>query len=364
MSWGADGESSDRQSYDRGGPLLETYSREGSGLVAVPLRALGTHNVLLLAGDDGPRLRKRAQRAFDAILALEEKLSKFREDSEVSLVNRLGAQREVRVGPDLIALLDVARRAWDATGGAFDVTVGGLLEAWGLVEMSARRPDDAELERLLGRRGMDLVAVEAATGGVRLRRDGVAIDLGGIGKGYAIDRAVDVLREEGIEAGAIVSGRSTVVTWGQPPAGAEGGGWRVEVVHPVLEGEALCTLSAHPGAISTSGAYERWVRDGSRRIGHVIDPRTGRPSCAVEGVTVWTPSALLGDVLSTALFVLGEEAFDSTGKLERLVEALGEPGAPARATVLLAMPDTSSWGGVRVRYEALGAPGFAPPEGA
>jgi thiamine biosynthesis lipoprotein ApbE len=183
----------------------------------------------------------------------------------------------------------------------------------------------------------------------------VSVDLGAIGKGYAVDLLTRRLRERGIEAGAVISGRSSILVWGTPPGEDS---WRFEVVHPDDPEETLATLRVMEGAISSSGASERSFFRGGREYGHILDPPTGRPASRVRGVTVWSETAILGDVLSTALFVLGEEALGEDGCVRRLVEAWKTPGSAGRAGVLLVTPDQGVWGGIRCRTFHAGKPGF------
>jgi thiamine biosynthesis lipoprotein len=336
-------------------PLIETYGRPGSCFERFRRRALGTENVLLLERREGLDPAGAAREAFELIERLELRLSKFLPESELSLVNALAAGRPVGVGEELQELLRLSREAWELTGGAFDPTVGGLLRAWGFVDGAGRVPADAEIEALLTLRGMDHVELDPAAGTVRFDRPGVELDLGAIGKGYVADRAADLLQARGIAAGAVLSGRSSIVAWGLPP-GEEG--WRVELAHPEDPGGSLATLVAEPGAISSSGAYERRIRAGAREYGHVLDPRSGRPVERLKGATIWSPSALLGDVLSTALFVLGREALEPGGAVEKLARAWSGPGEEPRVSALIAESDPGAWGGVRSESFFLGRPGW------
>ncbi len=347
-----------------GGPLLESYSQSSSGLRRFDVTAMGTVNALLLSqGDlDETELALVAHDACEHLLELDALLSKFRPDSELSLVNGLAASRPVAIGEEFLELLLLARQAWEISDGAFDPTVGPLLRAWGLVDLAAREPADAEIAALLECRGMDLVEIDPGAMTVRFARPGVEIDLGGIAKGWAIDRLAARLCERGVTAGAILGGRSTVLSWGDPP---DESGWAVEVVHPDDPDEqqdVLCRLDVQPGALSTSGAYERCVRLAGRTIGHIVDPRSGRPvdaaDDAVRSATVWTRCAAAGDVLSTALFVSGTDALGSEGCVERLVKVWDPPPLEPRASVLLALADTSSWGGIRTVSHHSGEPGF------
>jgi len=336
-------------------PVLESYSRPGSGLLRFEARGMGTLNVLLLGGASEKVLREGAQDALDCLVRLEQSLSKFLPSSDLSILNFLGATQPVNVGSDLLHLLLRSREAWEITGGAFDPTVGGLLEAWGLVHMDGRIPDDAEIEKVLAATGMDHVIVREGLGTVQFDGPGVSLDLGGIAKGYAVDFLADLLREREIPVGAVISGRSSVVTWGSPP---DGDRWRFEVVDPSDAEEALRTLLVEPGAVSTSSASERRFLRGGREYGHVMNPRTGSPARGVKAVTVWTETALMGDVLSTTLFVLGREGLVEHGAAERLVRKWhGGPGAP-RASFLLVVENPAVWGGFDVVLHHIGKPGF------
>lgn len=336
-------------------PLLESYSGPGSGLKRYEARGMGTLNVLLLGGADDNVLSRGAQEAFDVFARLEQVLSKFLPGSDVSLVNDLAAAQLVRVGPDLLELLKLAREAWELTEGAFDPTVGPLLKAWGFVDREGRIPSEAEIERLLAARGMSHVLVDEEKGTVEFDHEGVSIDLGAIGKGYAVDVMARHLKARGIPVGAISSGRSSVLAWGMPP-GEEC--WSFEVVRPDDPAEALCTLQVEPGALSSSGAYERRFLRGAKEYGHILNPRTGYPATTVRGATVWSESALLGDVLSTALFVQGPRAAAPGGPLQKLADAWKEPGAESRVSALVVEDDPGSWGGLKVGTHHIGKAGF------
>lgn len=332
------------------GPLIESYSMPGSGFSRYEAWALGTLNVLLLAEDTGS-----AQAAFDKLNAIEQRLSKFLPESDVSLLNTLGASRPVTVGKELLELISRSREAWELTDGAFDPTIGPLMRAWGLVDMEARTPDNLELSKLLECRGMDLVEMDPDMMTVNFSRPGVNIDLGAIGKGYAADRVASLLRDRGVETGAMLSGRSTVVTWGLP---ADEESWQVEICQPGNEEEVLCRLAMRPGALSTSSAAERFLRSGGKTYGHIIDPRDGLPTATIESATIWTRQAALGDVLSTALFILGREALGEDGCVEKLVKAWTPPGETPSASIILAEKNPGSWGGVGWEAFHIGEPGF------
>jgi thiamine biosynthesis lipoprotein len=326
--------------------FLESYSRDGAfERFAAP--GMGTENVLLLPQAAGPALGKLAQDSFREFERLERILSKFRADSDLTELNETGAEGPVRVDEDLFRTLEFAKSAWELTDGLFDPTVGELMAAWGLVDMAGRVPDEAELTALRKRRGMDKVLLDSETQSVRLAAPGVRLDLGGIGKGYAADRLVDSLKKAGVEAGAVLCGRSTTVTWGLAPGESR---WRFEVVHPDEPSTALTTLEAVPGAMSSSGAYERQVQVGTQSYGHILDPVSGRPCARLRSATVWTGNGLLGDVLSTVLYLAPDWLADED-RVRALAHAAGQE---TRYSALLIEAAPNAWGGLATREIHVG----------
>ena len=337
---------SDRAPSPQQQAFLESYSRDGAfERFAAP--GMGTENVLLLPQATGAALGKLAQDAFREFERLERVLSKFRVDSGLTEVNEMGAEGPVRVDEDLFRTLAFAKSAWQITGGLFDPTVGELMAAWGLVDMDGRGPNEQELTALRKRCGMDKVILDAKARSVRLAVPTVRLDLGGIGKGYAADRLVDRLQAAGVEAGAVLCGRSSTVTWGLAPGESR---WHFEVVHPDEASAALATLEAVPGAVSSSGAYERKVRVGTQTYGHIVDPLSGRPSGNVRSATVWTGSGLLGDVLSTVLYLAPDWLADEA-PLRALARA---DGREARCSALLVEAAPTAWGGLATREVHIG----------
>jgi thiamine biosynthesis lipoprotein ApbE len=333
---------------------LDSFGSDLSGWIRWNYDALGTTNLLLLRSDDRDRGLAAAEHARELTALLERRFSKFDPESELSLVNQLAGDRPVRVGTELFELLQCSRLAWEASGGAFDPTVGSLLSAWGFVDLVPRVVSPEEVEASLARVGMDVVELDPIERTVRFLRPGLSLDLGGVGKGSIADRIAARLRADGIEAGAVSLGRSTIVVWGSAP---DGGNWRISVEHP--NGEAAgppLLLDVDPGAVSSSGVSERRLRVAGDDIGHIFDPRSGKPARSVASATIWTPTACVGDVLSTSLFVLGPASTPSGEALERICRTLA-PGDP-RASLLWFEDDPTRWGGVRERVSHLGQPGF------
>jgi FAD:protein FMN transferase len=271
--------------------------------VALALEAMATRFELLLAGDDPVRLRAAGEEALREIERAEALLSRYRPTSPVAWINDRAGGQPVRVDPDVFRLLEQCRDLARLTDGAFDPTVGPLLRAWGFLDGSGREPDPASLAEARGLVGMEPVELDAAAFTVRLPERGMELDLGAIGKGFALDAAIQSLQQNVASVSALVhGGTSSVHVLGRAPAGlAWRVGWRVpgEPEARPLDLEAALSVSAPHGKAFTA--------DG-RTYGHVLDPRTGQPTRAAQTAAVRGPSSTLCDALSTALLVLGEPA--------------------------------------------------------
>jgi FAD:protein FMN transferase len=249
-----------------------------------------------------PRGIAGASFALDEIDRLEAQLTVYRDDSEVSELNQNAAEAPVTVERGLFELLSLSKQLHRQTEGAFDITAGPLIRCWGFLSRQGRIPDSAELESARRRVGMSQVSLDAGNQSVRFARPGVEINLGSIGKGFALDRASAKLREHGLRTALLSGGRSSVVA-----LGGDQGGWLVGVRHPYKTGCRIATIRLKNAAMATSGAGEQYFVAGGRRYGHILDPRSGVPACGVAGATVVASSGAIADALATAFFVGGAE---------------------------------------------------------
>jgi FAD:protein FMN transferase len=249
-----------------------------------------------------------ACRALDVIDALEEQLTVYREDSEVSRLNATAHSGPVEVEQGLFGLLEVAIALSRETDGAYDVTAGALSEAWGFVRGPKSVPDEMTLADARARTGSHHLRLDPDRRTVAFDREGIRINLGSIGKGYAIDRAVDVIRAHWWPTSALVhGGQSSLYALGSPP-GQFGGRWEIALRNPFEPETPLGTLRLRNRGLGTSGAaFQQFVVDG-RVYGHLIDPRSGEPALGPASVTVLAPTAAMADALSTAFYLLGPEA--------------------------------------------------------
>jgi thiamine biosynthesis lipoprotein len=250
-----------------------------------------------------------ATRALDVVEALEAQLTVYNDESEVARLNASAHLGPVEVEAGLFDLLERAVSIARATGGAYDVTAGALSLAWGFTRGPKRVPDAGTLADARARTGSGHLTLDPDRKTVAFDRPGIVINLGSIGKGYAIDRAVEVIRGHWWPTTALIhGGRSSLYALGSPPDDF-GGRWQVALRDPFLPDLPLGTIHLRNRGMGTSGtAFQRFEAHG-RVYGHILDPRTGEPAPddGPASVTVLAPTAAEADALSTALFLLGPE---------------------------------------------------------
>jgi len=290
------------------GPRREAVVRRIDGL-------MGTTAMLgaVMAPGRGAEAEPLLREAEQTLRRVEARMSTWLADSETGRLNAAPAGRHVPLSPEVLGLLRTARRAAVDTDGAFDVTCRPLIELWREAGRRGKPPTDAELAAARAASNWNLIELDAK--GAVKRSDTARVDLGGIAKGYAIDRALDVLKRDGRLEGGLVDVGGDLACFGRPPSGDR---WPVEVQNPFGDG-VLLRLRLPGGAVSTSGAYARYVEIDGTRYSHILDPRTARPADAARSVTVVAPTAVTADVWATALSVLGVEGFS---RLPAGVEAL------------------------------------------
>jgi thiamine biosynthesis lipoprotein len=265
---------------------------------------MGTEFTLVCYGNDGQYLAEVGHEVFAEIDRLEAQLSKYNPRSEISVINRTAAGRRVRVEPKLFELLADSIQYSDSTGGAFDVTAGPLIKAWGFFRGKGRIPPHSEIAQVLGRVGYRHVHLNHAERTIHVDVEGLELDLGAIGKGYAVDQAVDILRRYQVRQALISSGTSSLYAIGAPP-GLQA--WPISLRNPYDKESAADVVHLGNGALSTSGNYEKFFELGAKTYAHILDPTTGRPVENMLATIVIAPSACAADALSTAFYVMGVE---------------------------------------------------------
>jgi thiamine biosynthesis lipoprotein len=262
-------------------------------------RALaGTLYQIDVLTDDEARGRDATQAAFDEVARAEAVLSEWDESSEVSAVNRAAGNTAVRVSPELFGVLN--RSLWfsEMTEGAFDVTFATCGHLWSIRKQ--RIPTEESLSRCLENVGFQKVVLDPSRSVVFLPEASMRMGLGGIAKGYRVDRAADILSARGI-TDYVVNGGGDIRLAG----GGGEGPWEVTIAHPREPGGRLGEVKLDEGAIVTSGDFSWYFEKDGIRYHHILDPRTGRPARRSVAVTVVGESAMDADALATGLFVMG-----------------------------------------------------------
>ena len=287
-------------------PLLARRGAARAERLEASRAALGTWMRVVVRGVERPRAERAIQRAFATVREVDAQMSVHRADSQLNRVNAAAGRGAIHVDP---AVVEVVSRACDnarRSAGVYDPTVLPLMRLYGFYGESRTAPPDArEVDRVLACMGWEQVTVDAAAGTIALARGGAGLDLGSIGKGWAVDRAVAALRAEGVRDGLVDIG-GNVYGLGVPEDGAEG--WSVGAFHPV-SGELDRVFVLHDTAVATSGNSEQTRMLGSLRIGHLFDARHGRPANGHLSATVHAHSGVEADGRSSTAFLVGPDRF-------------------------------------------------------
>jgi len=255
-------------------------------------------------GRDADALPRIVDEAFDEVDRIDRLMSHYKANSPLSRINREAAQHPVAVEAELFDFIVDAMRYHRDSDGAFDITVGPLMKAWGFFQGEGRVPSENELAAARRHVGGVHVTLNPISKTIGFDEPGVELDLGGIAKGYAVDRVVGLLRRRQIAAALISAGGSTIYGLGAPP-GADG--WEVKLQDPIDPRRIAFAIGLKDRALSVAGSSEKAFEAGGVRYSHIMDPRTGRPVQGVLSVAVLASSGTAGDALDNAFFVLGPE---------------------------------------------------------
>ncbi|HXI27657.1 MAG TPA: FAD:protein FMN transferase [Vicinamibacterales bacterium] len=264
-------------------------------------------------GPDPDALPRILDEAFDEVDRLDRLMSHYKADSPLSRVNREAAQHPIAVDRELFDFIAAALRYSRDSNGAFDITVGPLMKAWGFFGGEGHVPSAPELAEARRLVGSEHVIVNPASRTIAFDASGVGLDLGGIAKGYAVDRVVGLLQQRQVAAALISAGGSTIYALGAPP-GRDG--WTITIQDPLDSRKSALTLEVKDRAVSVAGRSEKSFEAGGVIYSHIMDPRTGAPAQGVLTVVVLARSGTEGDVLDDAFFVLGAEG--SRAYIDRL----------------------------------------------
>jgi thiamine biosynthesis lipoprotein len=270
-------------------------------MITLALQAMATRFELVLNGDS-PGLRAAGEEALAEVVRIESMLSLYKPTSEAAVINGRAAAQPVRVSTEMFALLQRAVALSRETKGAFDITIAPLVRCWGFMRGQGSVPTDEQIADARDNVGFDFLDLNESERTVRFLRPGMMLDFGAFGKGYAVDCAVELLREFGIESALLHGGTSTVVGIGHAENCAS---WKVAVTGAPPGDKVLWLVELQNNSLGVSAVWGKSFASQGQTFGHILDARTGQPSQRAELAAVNVPSAADSDALSTALLVEG-----------------------------------------------------------
>jgi FAD:protein FMN transferase len=264
---------------------------------------MGTSMTIEVSGGDAASRADVIDEAFASMVEIDRLMSNYRTDSELTEINTEAAAHPVHVSDPMWGVLSAAQMVSQRSGGAFDVTVGPLVRLWGFHDKKPHIPTDTELQQVRPLIGYQNLVLNPGAQTVSFKRSGVELDLGGIAKGFAVELAGGVLRRRGYSGLIDAGGNQYLVGH---PAGKSS--WQMGIEDPDKPGGLLGVLDLEGGAISTSGGYHNFFVANGKTYGHLLDPRSLKPSDSALSVTIVSPDATLADALSKPAFILGPVA--------------------------------------------------------
>ena len=265
--------------------------------------AMGTTYTVDVYGSNPGILEAAAEAALGEAQRLDRILSDYLPDSELSEVNRHAFEHPVRVSREFFDLLAVCNEYSRHSEGSFDITVGALMRVWGFYKGSGRLPHRAEVAAALQHVGYRHVVLDRNAETVRFDVAGLALDAGGVGKGYAVDKMVGVLKASGITSALVSGGGSSIYGLGAPPDDPRG--WEVKIRDPRDASRWVAQIYLRNQSLSTSGSYEKFFWAEGKLYSHIMDPRTGYPAEGTLAVSVIAPRTLDSEVWAKPYYILG-----------------------------------------------------------
>ena len=267
------------------------------------LKLMGSRFDITVVAKDQVEADEYIDLAVSEITRIEQLISSWDSNSQTSEVNRNAGLRPVKVDAELFDLIQRAIGISKLTDGAFDVSYASMDKIWKFDGSMTVMPSTDSIKASVSKVGFQNIVLDKESSTVFLKLKGMKIGFGAIGKGYAADKAKDLLISKGVVSG-IINASGDMNTWGKQPDGSE---WKVAITNPMDKNKVFALLPITNGAVVTSGNYEKYVTFNDVRYTHIIDPRSGYPATGIISVTVFAPKAELADALATSVFVMGIE---------------------------------------------------------
>lgn len=267
------------------------------------LKLMGSRFELTVVAADSLKGNAYITQGVEEIRRIEKLISSWDSKSETSAINAAAGKMPVTVSQELYDLIDRCLKLSKLTDGAFDISYASMDRIWKFDGSMKSMPSEEEIRQSVAKVGYENIVLNKEKSSVFLKLPGMKIGFGAVGKGYAADRAKELLLKSGVKAG-IINASGDMNTWGKQPNGAD---WKVALTNPMDKNKAFGLLPVVDRAVVTSGNYEKQVVFNGKTYSHIIDPRTGYPATGILSVTVFAPKAELADALATSVFVMGKE---------------------------------------------------------
>lgn len=266
-------------------------------------KLMGSRFDLTVVAKDSTDGKKYIETAIEEITRIEKLISSWDTNSQTSEINRNAGIKPVNVDKELFDLIERAIAISKLTDGAFDISYASMDRIWKFDGSMTKMPSKEEITASVEKVGYQNIVLDKENYTVFLKLKGMKIGFGAIGKGYAADKAKQLLISKGVSSG-IINASGDMNTWGKQPNGED---WTVAITNPMNKNKAFALLPLKQGAVVTSGDYEKFVMFDGVRYAHIINPKTGYPSKGIISVTVFAPTAELADALATSIFVMGKD---------------------------------------------------------
>jgi len=263
---------------------------------------MGSTYSIVVYGEDEARLRAAVEDASEEARRLDHLLSNYIASSEWSQVNREAASKPVRISTELFQLLAACVEYSRESDGAFDITVGPLMRVWGFYKGTGHLPHRADVRGALDRMGYQNIVLDPAARTVRFGKEGLEMDPGGIGKGYAVDKIVEILKEDGVTSALVSASGSSIYGLGAPPNEP---GWKIKIRNPKDASKTAVEVVLKDMSLSTSGNYEKFFFAEGKLYSHIMDPRTGYPSEGMLQVSVVSPKTIDSEAWCKPYYIRG-----------------------------------------------------------
>lgn len=267
------------------------------------LKLMGSRFEITVVGKDQVEANEYIDLAISEISRIEKLISSWDPNSQTSLINKNAGIQLVQVDAELFGLIQRGIGISKLTDGAFDISYASMDNIWKFDGSMNNIPSDDSIKASVAKVGYHNIILDKENHTVFLKLEGMKIGFGAIGKGYAADKAKELLMSKGVVAG-IINASGDMNTWGKQTNGKD---WQVAITNPMDKNKVFALLPVHNGAVVTSGNYEKYVTFNNTRYTHIIDPRSGYPATGIVSVTVFAPKAELADALATSVFVMGKD---------------------------------------------------------